>query len=199
MKNARVWFRVFVLVSSGLLLYSWFVPWWAARVQELRGKDHVVIHPWGLQVNSPRILQYLPPEVDLEMPGWFAPAMWAYLGLVIALLAFSLFAKEKGFNVWRVRLTLPSLIIGAVGLSYIGVLITAAGVMTIRLADADMPLTGRVVVSVGSDIGTGIVYTGIQLGYMLAAAAGLLLIILAFLRNKIIGINNRELKKGDEV
>lgn len=189
MKNARAsLFRVFVVVSGGLLLYSWFVPWWAARVQELRGTDHVVIHPWGLQVNSPRILQYLPPGVDLAMPSWFTPVMWAYLGLAIAALLFSLFANDKPIKVWKVRFTLPSLIIGAVGLSYVVVVISAGGVTAMRLADSNMPLTGRIVVDVGSDIGTGIVYTGLQLGYMLAAAAGLALIVIALLREKIIGV-----------
>jgi len=185
MKNNRPWlFRILVLASVGLLLYSWFTPWWAGRIQELGGKG-VVIHPWGLQVTDRHMLDYMPPEVNLAMPGWFAPVAWAYLGLIIAALSFSLFAKDKALDVWKVRFTLPSLIIGAVGLSYIVAIITAAAVITVRLADADLPLIGRTFVTVGSDIGTGMVSTDLGLGSKLAAAAGLMLIVLALLRDRI--------------
>lgn len=182
----RVWlYRVSVLAAGGILLASWFLPWWTARVQELHGSDHVVMHPWGVDVNSPKILTYMPPTVDMNMPDFFAPAMWAYFGLIIVALVFALFAQDKVFSVWKVRLTLPSLIIGGVGLSYLVAIITAAVVTTIRLADAGMPLMGKITVVVGSDIGTGTVFSNLGLGYYLAAAAGLLLIILALLRDTI--------------
>lgn len=182
----RVWlYRVLVLAAGGILLTSWFLPWWTARVQELHGSDHVVMHPWGVDVNSPKILTYMPPTVDMNMPDFFAPAMWAYFGLIIVALVFALFAQNKVFSVWKVRLTLPSLIIGGVGLSYLVAIITAAVVTTIRLADAGMPLMGKITVVVGSDIGTGTVFSNLGSGYYLAAAAGLLLIILALLRDTI--------------
>ncbi len=192
MKDKQVWLsRILVLIPGGLLVASWFLPWWTARVQELHGSDHVVMHPWGVDVNSPKILSYMPPTVDLNLPDFFAPAMWAYLGLVTLALLFALFAKNGVLKVWKVRFTLPNLIIGVVGLSYIGALITAGVITTIRLADAGMPLMGKITVVVGSDIGTGTVFSNLGLGYWLGAAAGVLLVIVALLRDRIIHIGER--------
>ena len=137
MSSTRAWlFRVLVLASGGLLLYSWFMPWWSAYIRELVGKEHMVIRPWGLEVDKSALGEYLELVTGYDLPSWFPQAMWAYLGIVIAALLFSLWAKDKDLKFWKVRFTLPSLIIGIVGFSYIVVLVTAAIVATIKTGDA---------------------------------------------------------------
>ncbi len=188
MKSSRVWlYRVLVLLSGGLVLFSWFMPWWSARVQEIRGNDHVVIHPWGLQVNQHKILTYMPDNVNLALPDWIAPTMWLYIGLVVAALLFSLIAKDKLLSIWKLKASLPSLLIGVVGLSYLISIATATVIIIMRLTQANMPLMGKVTVTVGSDVGTGVVFTGLQAGYWAGIAAGLILVVLALLRGRIIG------------
>ncbi|MFN8532474.1 MAG: hypothetical protein U0556_02900 [Dehalococcoidia bacterium] len=176
-----------ILLSGGLVLFSWFMPWWSARVQEIRGNEHVVIHPWGLQVNEHKILTYMPDNVNLALPDWIAPTMWLYIGLVVAALLFSLFAKDKMLTIWKVKASLPTLLIGVVGLSYLISIFTATIIIAMRLTQAGMPMMGKVTVTVGSDVGTGIVYTGLQVGYWAGIAAGVILVVLALLRSKIIG------------
>ena len=49
MGNSKIWlFRGLVLVGIGLLLLSWFMPWWSINVYEI-GPDAAVIRPWGLE------------------------------------------------------------------------------------------------------------------------------------------------------
>jgi hypothetical protein len=51
-KGFRTWlFRGLVLASVGLLVWSWFMPWWSAWVWAIDVKDAVVIRPWGLEQN----------------------------------------------------------------------------------------------------------------------------------------------------
>ena len=187
MSNARAWlFRGLVLAFGGLLVFSWFRPWWAVGIVEEEGAQNVWLHPWGIEVTK-EAKTY----IDLtaaQMPGWFTPAMWVYLGIVIAALLFSLWAKDKELNIWKVRLTLPSLTIGVVGFSYIALLVTAVTVLRIKLADFGVPLTGRSITDYIDEIeGYVNLITGLQFGYWLAIAAGTSLIVVALLRSKIIG------------
>jgi hypothetical protein len=47
MREVRAWiFRGLVLVATGLLLYSWFVPLWGLDIAMLR-PDAVLVRPWG--------------------------------------------------------------------------------------------------------------------------------------------------------
>ncbi len=192
MSSTRAWlFRVLVLASGGFLLYSWLAPWWSAFIRELPGKEHMVIRPWGLELDN-----VLDPYMDLaagwELPSWFPQAMWAYLGIVIAVLLFSLWAKDKDIRIWKAGFKLPSLIIGVAGFSYIVVLVTAAIVATIKTGDVlDMQLIGTTAIALEGGTGeagsSGFIVADALLGYWLAWGAGTLLIVLALLRNKIIG------------
>lgn len=112
----------------------------------------------------------------------------AELAVVAAVVNQStLFAKDKQVSIWKVKASLPTLLIGVVGLSYLISIFTATIIIVMRLNQAGMPLMGKVTVTVSSDVGTGIVYTGLQMGYWAGIAAGLLLVVLALLRSKIIG------------
>ena len=184
MSNARVWlFRVLILAAAGLMLYSWFMPWWMANVFEI-AEDAVVIRPWGLEEN-------LGPMVSMikgsDMPAFFAPAMWTYLGLAIAALLFALWVKDRDVRLLRINFNLPKFIIGLVGFSYIVVVVLAVIIAAIRTGDFyGLKLIGYTFVDLGDPMVSGI-EAGLLLGYWLACAIGPLLIVLALLRNKIIG------------
>ncbi len=186
MSILRVWiFRVLVLASGGLLLYSWLMPWWSFRIYEL-WTDVAVIRPWGIEIDAPRDYLYL--IAGSDMPGWFGPVMWTYLGIVIAALLFSLSARNKGFKLWRIRFRLPSFIIGFVGFSYIVVVVLAVIIAAIRTGDYfDMPLIGDYFIKI-SESEYSDTSASLLLGYWLACGVGPLLLVLALLRSKIIGM-----------
>jgi hypothetical protein len=184
MSNARAWiFRGLVVVVAGLMLLSWSMPWWSVDLAEL-GNDLVIIHPWGLEEH----LEKLAPMIaGAEMPPFFAPFMWTYLGVCMVVLLFSLFVKDIKLSLGRFRLTLPQVLTGGVGLSYIVVVVVAFVYASIRVRDFyDMKLLGYTFVSLGPPLESG-AYGSLDLGYWLAWVVGLSLVILALLRNKIIG------------
>jgi hypothetical protein len=185
MGKSRVWiFRVLVLAVAALLIYSWFMPWWQASVDQV-GIDAVVIHPWGLEKNMPEEL--LPYVMGSDMPVWFAPVMWSYLGIVVLALLSSLFVANKKVKLWKIKATLPGMMIGIVGISYVVVVALAVIVASIRTNDFYyMKFLGRTLIDLGGEITTNATGT-LLLGYWLAVASGPLLIALAFLRKKITG------------
>lgn len=187
MSNSRVWvFRGLVIVAGGLMLLSWFMPWWSCVVYELGSKDIVVIHPYGLWQNTAALGPWVSFLKGAEMPVWFAPFAWTYLGICVILLLYSLFAKEKTFNLGKFRLSLPQVLIGCVGLSYILTVIIAVIVAAIRTADFGMHLIGYSYIDRGYPYVSD-AHAGFLFGYWLAWGVGLLLIALALLRNRIIG------------
>jgi len=51
MGNVRVWlFRGLVAIAAGLMLASWFMPWWSCDIEALFVKDAAIIHPYGLEI-----------------------------------------------------------------------------------------------------------------------------------------------------
>lgn len=185
MDSLRVWlFRVLTLAAAGLLLYSWFQPWWTANVLEIMGSNNVIIYPWVFEADLEEM------QVMVEnayMPAWFAPAMWIYLGLAVAALLFSLFAREKRVGPGKFKLSLPQLLIGVVGLSYVVVVAIAAVMIAIRSGEFyGAPLMGMIEVNLGAEYFSE-VETALEFGYWLACGVGPLCIALALLRNKITG------------
>ncbi len=185
MSNARVWlFRILVLASGGLMLVSWFMPWWSIEIYELY-KDVVVIRPWGLENFIPQAYMHM--IEGSEMPGWFAPAMWIYLGLCITALLFAAFVKDRNMRLIGREFNLPKFIIGFVGFSFIVVVVLAVIIAAIRTGDFfDIRLIGDNYIELSEAEYSG-AWAGLLLGYWLACAVGPLLIILAILRNKIRG------------
>ncbi len=185
MSNARVWlFRVLVITLAGLMVWIWFQPWWSASIDGL-GKDVVRINPQGLQESLGALSGLVK---DAYMPVWFAPLMWAFLGLATAALLFGLFVKDKSLNVMRFKLSLPQFIIGIVGIAYIVFVVCFAVIAAIRTGDFyDMKLVGDTWVSMGGPPAEGWAHTKLLLPYWLACAVGPLLVVLALLRNKITG------------
>jgi hypothetical protein len=96
-------------------------------------------------------------------------------------------AKEKTFNLGKFKLSLPQVLIGGVGLSYILVVIIAFIVASIRVREIyGMHLIGTTFISFEPPYESN-VETGFRFGYWLAWGVGLLCIALALLRDKIIG------------
>ena len=188
MSSFKVWlFRVLVVLSSCFMVVSWFLPWWSASVDTMPGiKDPTVIaviHPYGLgqQTGS----SFLPAGAT-EMPIWFAPLMWIYLGICVVALLYALWLGEKEFKWGHRKFKLAELFIGGVGLSYILVAVSAIIVAMIRIGEYGMSLIGDSYVSTGWVAGTE-VSAKLLFGYFLAHGVGVMCIILALLRDKIFG------------
>jgi hypothetical protein len=189
MSAFRVWFfRVLIAASIALMIVGWIMDWWACQVFEIGTMDVVVIHPWGLWMNEDEIGLFTSRLAGADMPGWFGPIMWGYLCICIALLLFSMFAREKKVNLFgKVKINLPSLILICVGLSYILVVIIALVFAAIRTGDFfGLHLIGYTMIDAGEPLISG-AEANFKLGYWLSCAVGPVLIILALLRNKIIG------------
>ena len=183
MSNARVWlFRVLILAATGLMLLSWFMPWWSTWIMRLN--NLVQIRPWGLEHDLGVLAEYISGS---EMPAFFAPAMWTYLGIGIAALLFSLWVKDRNVRLLRKNFNLPKFIIGLIGFSYIVVVVLAVIVAAIRTGDFfGLKLIGSTHIDMGEPLITD-ADSGLLSGYWLACGVGPLLIVLALLRNKIIG------------
>ena len=186
MGRPRVWlFRGLVIVAAGLMLLSWFMPWWSADVLYFFLEKAIVIHPYGLEVCPVEEIAGVIPGA--EMPAWFAPLMWAYLGVCLLSLLSSLFVGEKEFSLSKRRYKKAKLLIGGVGLSYIVVVVLAVIIAAIRTGDFwGLRLQGYTFISLGYPMESDL-YARLLLGYWLACAVGPLLIVLALLRNKVIG------------
>ncbi len=184
----RAWiFRGLVLVATGWLLYSWFMPLWGLDIAQLR-PDAVILRPWGEEL-------FLGPDAPKftmpTMPDFFAPLMWTYLGIIVVLLLSSLLVREKAFSLGRLRLSLPQAIIGGVGFVHLIFAVVTPIMITIKLGQSPLsgvttPLQGTVVLDLGYPY-VSEATSSLRLGYWLAWGVGTFLIVLALLRNKIIG------------
>ena len=187
MGSLRVWlFRISVLAVAGLMLLSWFMPWWSCDIEALFVEDAAIIHPYGLEVNQ-TVTGYL--EKFSEMPGYFAPLIWLYLGLFLSAILIGVWIKDKSIGLFGRQFNLSKLIIGIAGFSYILVVVLAMVIAAIRTGEAGLDLLGRTFVVMGTEEASWI-SARLLWGYWLACAVGPILIVLALLRNKIVGKAN---------
>ena len=185
MGAVRDWlFRLLVAVGAGVMLVSWYMPWWTIHIEEL-GNDMLQIRPWGL-VWDQRLGSFDILIKGAAMPDWFPPMMWVYLGLCMLALLAGLFLLRKEFSIGRFKINLSTVLIGGVGFSYVVAGIVAVVYASMRLqAFYDVPLQGRISVEL-SDMHS-YVESMLLPGYYLIYVAGFLLIVLALLRGIIIG------------
>jgi hypothetical protein len=182
----RLWlFRGLVLFAAGLMLYSWYSPWWSARISDLPGTDHIVMRPWGVEIAATEIRTYANRSL-YAMPAFFAPFMWAYLGICMLALAVSLFV-EKQVTLGRFRLSLSQVLIGLVGLSYLIAVVTALVIAQMRAGAGGVQFIGTSTVPNPMTGGNTRFVGALKPGYWLAVGAGPLLVALAVLRNTIVG------------
>lgn len=191
MGNGRVWlFRGLVVVAAAFLVVTWFMPWWRADCAELSA-NAVVIRPWGLEED----LGFMAFRVEeARMPDWFAPFAFSYLAVALLALLYSLFAPDKELKLWKFKFSLPTALVGLVGLSYIGVAVIGIIVIVLRMGQfmgGTIPLNGHMTIPLESGALEGHITTGLEPGYYLTYPAGAILVILALLRSKVLGKSER--------
>ncbi len=188
MSNRGKWvFAVLVLVGIGLMVLSWTTPWWICTVDAIYmlNQGIIAIRPWGLEHNLGRFAGYVEGS---EMPVWFAPMMWAYLGACIVLLVVALFTKSREVRFRGRTFNVSQLLVGLVGLSYIVCAATAAVFAFIRTADFGVSFLGTTTVVIDPHAGGSADLTAsLQWGYWLCYVVGLGLIALAYFRDRILG------------
>ena len=178
--SASVWiFRVMVVAAAAYMVYTWFAPWWGAKVAVLPGDDHLVLHPWGIEA-VPQIRANAD-ESLYSMPWFFAPFMWTYLTVCMLALAASLFV-DRTVSIGRIKLPLATVLIGLVGLSYLSCVGLAFAVGELRAGWAGSNFIGKSMIH-NSTIDAKIKMTSaLKIGYWLALYSGPSLIFLALIR-----------------
>ena len=175
----RIWlFRGLVIMAAGLMLVSWFLPWWAADIPIVIPQTNtVIIHPWALEQHSgPEYPSWT--EGVSEMPAFFAPLMWIYLALNLGLIFYG------GL---RPRGKKGMLALGVAGVGFIAVAVIMIFYTSMRLRGLGslyIPLIGLTYFD--SPLYC-YVTSGLKIGHYMAYGVGALLIFLALFRNKIIG------------
>ena len=182
----RLWlFRGMLLAGAALMLVSWFTPWWGARVSDLIiPGNHIAMRPWGVEMIA-EVAAYVDSAV-YGMPAFFAPLMWLYLAACMAALVVSLFLDKKIF-LGQLEFSLPRVLIGIVGLSYLIAVVAAVVIAQWMAGDAGVRFFGSTTVYNPMTGGVSTITGTLRPGYWLAVAAGLVLIALALLRNSIVG------------
>lgn len=191
MSNFRVWlFLSLVAVAASLMVISFILPWWGLDILVL-GENVLVIHPYGLSHSfeqySTFMGQYQSYIEGSEMPVWFAPLMWAYLGICIAALLYALLVGGKEGKWGKFKFKWAKLLIGGVGISYILIALLAVTVAAIRTGEFyGISLLGYTYVEIAHPAESGVVGS-LQPAYWMAHSVGFLCIALALVRDKIVG------------
>ncbi len=182
--GVRVWlFRVLVLAAAALFVVSWLIPWWRCNIQE--SGLFVQIRPWGLEHNLGNFVMYM--GGDPSMPGFFAPLMWAYLVIAIGALLVSLFLKERTLTIKKRQFSLPRFIVFLVGLSYIVFVLVFLAYAYLRVSALGSEFIGIGYVTIPEfHLGAESI-SDLEPGFKVACFVGPLLVVLALLRNKILG------------
>ena len=178
--SAGVWiFRVLVVAAAACMVYTWFAPWWGAKVAVLPGEDHLVLHPWGVEAVAQ--IRANADESLYSMPWFFAPFMWTYLTVCMLALAASLFV-DRTVSIGRIKLPLATVLIGLVGVSYFACVSLAYAVGELRAGWAGSNFIGKSMIH-NSTIDAKIKMTSaLKIGYWLALYSGPALIFLALIR-----------------
>jgi hypothetical protein len=178
--SAGVWiFRVLVVAAAAYMVYTWFAPWWGAKVAVLPGEDHLVLHPWGVEAVAQ--IRANADESLYSMPWFFAPFMWTYLTVCMLALAASLFV-DRTVSIGRIKLPLATVLIGLVGVSYFACVSLAYAVGELRAGWAGSNFIGKSMIH-NSTIDAKIKMTSaLKIGYWLALYSGPALIFLALIR-----------------
>ena len=181
-------FGVLTVAGGALWLYAWFQPWWDAYIVALK-EYGVTIFPHAMVVGG-TLKDYPQWLVGAEMPSWFFPAMWFFLAACIGALVFSLFVFEDRIRLFKWNMSLPTAVVGAVGVAFLVFVIVFALVVAIRApVFYGASLQGAVFIHMAEHEGAAESYvnTKLEVGYWLACAAGAFLVVLALLRDKIVG------------
>jgi hypothetical protein len=190
MGGIRTWiFRGLVLIGAVLFIYAWFQPWWTAYIVAL-STTAVNIYAYGIESFVPSDFSAWIAGYDQIMPSWFDNFMWIYLAVCVVVILFGMFAssdEKERIGIGKIGVSLPSALVGGVGISFIIVAITAVIVISMNLKGFyNAPLNGVFRLDMGDPYISN-VETKLTIGYYLGCAGGLLLIITAALRRFIVG------------
>ena len=183
--SAGVWiFRGLLVAGAAFMVYSWFAPWWGADVGVVKGTDDMLLRPWGIEAVAQ--VRANADESLYSMPWFFAPFMWTYLAVCMIALAASLFL-ERQISLGRIQLSLATVLIGLVGLSYMAALGLAYGIGELKAGWAGSNFIGTSQIK-NAMSGTKIkMVSDLRIGYWLAVGAGAALFALALLRRFMVG------------
>jgi hypothetical protein len=180
------------LAAAVLFVLSWLQPFWRSNIQE--SGMFVQIRPYGLEHNLGNYVQYM--GGDPRMPGFFAPLMWAYLIIALAVLLVGIFVKDIPVRLgklgsrlprWLMRLSLPQWLIGGVGVSYIVFVLVFLVYAYIRVSAIGVQFVGESYITIPEfELGAEAI-SAFEPGFWLACVVGPSLLALGLLRNKIIG------------
>ncbi len=192
LSRGRIIFSVLVIVGAGLMLVSWFSPWWICTVDAIYmlNQGIVMIRPWGLEQNLGRFASYV---AGGEMPIWFAPFMWTYLAACMIALLAALVIKDRIIRFKGREFNIPQWLIGLVGVTCIICAVVAAVFAAIRTADFGINFIGYTWIIIDPHAGGNAdLNASLQWGYFLMYGVGLMLIALAFFRNRILGLTGKK-------
>ncbi len=180
-------FRGLTVVGAALMIISWFMPWWMAKIDALHDAT-ITIRPWGLEHTlGPDMAQMI---ANAAMPGFFAPMMWAYIIACMVVLAITLVLADRFVSLGRLKLLLPQVLVALVGLSYIIALVVAVVYASDRMntpAFYNMNFIGHTKIVLDVEMAQGGADADLLPGYWLAWVAGVFLVVVGLLRSKIVG------------
>jgi hypothetical protein len=172
-------FRALLVAGAAFMVYTWFQPWWSADVAVIKGPNDMVLHPWGVEAVAQ--VRSNTDTAQFDMPGFFAPLMWVYLGACMLALAASLFINRR-IKLGPINLPIAMILIALVGLSYMSALGIAYGIGTLRSGWAGANFIGKSSI-LQAETGTKIkMVSQLELGFWLSLGAGGFLTLLALVR-----------------
>ena len=184
--NIGAWiFGGLTLVALGLILYTWYQPWWTAYIEEL-GENGVMIYPHAMNILG-TLRDYPQWIVGAEMPVWFFPAMWVYLMVCVFALLASLLFTDEWFQVGKKKVSVAQFLVGLIGVTHILFVVVFPIVIAIRAPEfGGVKLQGSVFISMDEHTESW-VNSALQPSYWIACFIGPMLLLMAIFRNKILG------------
>jgi hypothetical protein len=185
--GAGVWiFRVLLVAAAAFMVYSWFSPWWGADVAVLKGEDHLLLHPWGVET-VPEVRANIDESLfSMPFPAVFAGFMWTYLAVSMLALAASL-VVAKEISLGRIKLPLAVVLIGLVGVSYMVAVGLALGIGELKASWGGVNFIGKSVFREPQSDAKIKMVSALKTGYWLALGAGGALTFLALVRGLFVG------------
>ena len=184
--GAGVWiFRVLLVAGAAFMVYTWFQPWWSAKVAVIPGDNHMVLHPWGIEAVAQVRANTDVSAFSMPFPELFAGFMWTYLAVCMLALAASLFV-DRTISVGRIKLPLAVVLIGLVGLSYMAAVGLAFGIGELKAGWAGTNFIGKSSFKEPQSGALIKLVSGLKIGCWLALGAGVLT-VLALLRGLFVG------------
>ncbi|MDR0808846.1 MAG: hypothetical protein LBE86_06945 [Gemmobacter sp.] len=183
--GAGVWiFRVLLIAGAAFMVYSWFAPWWSAKLSVIPGDNHLVLRPWGIDAAGP--VRANADASLYSMPWFFAPFMWTYLVVCMLALAASLFIN-RALSLGRFKLPLATVLILLVGLTYLLAVGLAYGIGDLKASWVGTNFIGKSTFTDPQSKAKVRMVSDLLPGYWLALYAGAALSVLGVLRRLFVG------------